>query len=183
MTEAELRQKLDAQLDRIAAQGRCKYVREVWMLCWTHSMREQADRLRIDYVVNLEGRLIGIEAKIMAGQPADLGRHLAQCAQYAAGKIAANRADVPQSWIGKPLDAVFLCTNSKDHRAPHIGDHYHASHRLFGPLNVGYVASEPRKGLVLRLAAERFWTEERGYHAGMMNKGVRVGNSTQQVRE
>lgn len=174
-TEAELSAALKEDLARLGS--RCVWVEEVWMLCWTHSVRAQADRLRIDYVIELDGRLLGIEVKAPPGKMADLGRDLLQCAQYAAGKIAANRADVPQSWIGRPLEAVFLKTKTTGAH-DQMMQHFRAAHRLYGPANVGFLTKEHHKGLTFLLCAERFWTERYGYHQGMLVKNNRVGNGS-----
>lgn len=173
ITEAVISETLKHDLDSLS--DRCIWRSEVWMLCWTHSLREKADRLRIDFVAELDGRLIGIEAKAPAEHAAELGRDLLQCAQYAAGKIAANRAEVPQHWIGRPLAGVFLrtkCSRTDDW----MWRHTHSAHRLYGPANVGFLVREPR-GLCLRLCGERFWTEWSGWHQGMLKKASRVGNS------
>jgi len=179
MNEKELSAELRATLDRLGS--RCVYHTEVGVACWTHGLRKQADRLRIDYALELDGRLLGIEVKAPPDKCADLGRDLLQCAQYAAGYITSNRAEVPQSWIGRPFEAVFLCTRAGD-ADDMLLDHFRSSHRLFGPSNVGLVMRE-RRGLCLRLCAARFWTEWSGYHQGMLRKGIRVGNSTVSVGE
>jgi hypothetical protein len=178
MTESEIRAELELDLHRLG--DRCIWRAEVWMICWTHSLRDQADRLRIDYVAELDGRLVGIEAKAPAAKCSDLGRDLLQCVQYAAGKIGVNRAEVPNHWIGQPLAGVFLRTKSA-RQDPRFLEHARASHRLYGPANVGYVTRECYNGLVLRLCSERFGTERRGYHQGMLVKSHRVGNSTVRV--
>lgn len=174
VTEAEISAQLRSELDRLG--DRCIWRSEVWMLCWTHTTRAQADRLRIDYVAELDGRLIGIEAKAPAEHAADLGRHLLQCAQYAAGKIGANRAEVPQSWIGKPLAGVFLRTKLTRTDA-WMERHAFCAHRLYGPANVGFIVREAR-GLCLRLSGERFWTEWRGWNQGRLTTHARVGNGS-----
>lgn len=153
---------------------RCVWRAEVWMRCWTHAACERADRLRIDYVAELDGRLVGFEIKAPAESAADLGRQLVQCSQYAAGIIAANHADVPQGWIGKPLIGVFLRT-TVGRADEFMRDHLRCAPRLYGAANVGFAVFENR-GLCLRLCGERFWTEWRGYHQGMLDKTSRRGN-------
>jgi len=160
-TEAEISADLVSELTRLGPE-RCVFRPEVRMLCWTHATRSKADVLRIDFVAELEGRLIGIEVKKPPEHSSDLGRYLLQSAQYAAGVIAANVADVPQHWIGKPLVAVFLRTKLTGAHE-RLRDHAATAPRLFGPANVGFVTKE-RRGLCLRLCAERFWTEWSGYH-------------------
>lgn len=140
-------------------------------------MRAQADRLRIDYVVELDGRLLGVEVKGPPEHMSDLGRDLLQCAQYAAGKIAANRSDIPQSWIGRPLEAVFLKTKTTGAHDMMM-QHFRSAHRLYGPANVGFVTKEHHTGLTLLLCGNRFWTERRGYNQGMLVKNVRIGNGS-----
>ena len=179
-TEAALSAELRETFARLGA--RCVWRSEVWMMCWTHALREHPDRLRIDYVVELDGRLIGVEVKAQAAKSSDLGRQLVQCAQYAAGAVAVNRADVPSHWIGKPLAGVFLRTKWAEPSTPRRIDHAKAAHRLFGPANVGFVIMEPW-GMCLRLCAERFWTERRGWHQGMLQKAARVGNGSFQPTE
>lgn len=172
ISEADIARDLKHELDRLG--DRCVWRSEVWMLCWTHSTRKQADRLRIDFVVELEGRLIGIETKAPAKQAVELGRHLLQCAQYSAGVIAANRSDVPQRWIGKPLAGVFLRTRLQRNDA-FMERHALSAHRLYGPANVGFFTVEER-GICLRLSGERFWTEWSGWHQGMLTKTSRIGS-------
>jgi len=172
-TEREISARLDEALDRLGA--RCIWRPEVSMLCWTHSIRAQADRLRIDRVLELEGRLLGIEVKAPPAQQADLGRDLLQCAQYAVGIVAPNRAEVPATWIGRSLEAVFLATALTGcHEG--IIDHWRCAHRLFGPANVGFVCRTRDDALSLRLCGERFWCERYGYHQGMLKRTARVGN-------
>lgn len=144
------------------------------MLCWTHSSRAKPDSLRIDFIIELEGRLLGVEVKRPPEHSSDLGRYLVQSAQYAVGVIGANTADIPQSWIGRPIEAVFIRTKlTGAHQR--LREHAYAAHRLFGPANVGFLTIE-RRGICLRLCAERFWTEWRGYHQGMLTKVSRVGS-------
>ena len=113
------------------------------MVCWTHSLRAKADILRIDFVAELDGRLLGIEVKKPPEHSRDLGLYMVQSAQYAAGVIGANVADVPQEWIGRPLEAVFIRTKlTGAHQR--LRDHTYAAHRLFGPANVGFVTRERR---------------------------------------
>lgn len=173
-SEAEISAQLEVDLNRLG--GRCTYRKEVRMICWTHAQRSKADVLRIDYVAELEGRLLGIEVKKAPEKSADLGRYLLQAAQYSAGVISANRAEIPQTWIGKPLVAVFLRTKLTGAHE-RLRDHAACAPRLFGPANVGFVTRE-RRGLCFRLSAERFWTEWSGYHQGMLNKASRVGNGS-----
>lgn len=180
MTEAEVKLALESDLDRMA--DRCVWRSEVWMLCWTHSLRTAPDRLRIDYVVELDQRLIGIEAKAPATHASDIGRDMLQCAQYSAGKIGVNRAEIPNRWIGQPLAGVFLRTKV-ERRDEYMLKHYEASHRLYGPANVGYVAKERHKGVVLWMCGNRFWSERYGYNQGMLTKLHRVGNSSVRVVE
>lgn len=177
--ESSISAALRGQLDGLG--DRCIWREEVWMLCWTHSLRRQADRLRIDYVAELDGRLIGIETKAPPEHAVDIGRYLLQCAQYASGIVAPNRQEVPQRWIGKPLAGVFLRTKlyRKDEW---IMEHLRAAPRLYGPANVGFLTREKR-GLCLRLSGERFWTEWRGWHQGMLNKASRVGNGSFQTED
>jgi hypothetical protein len=171
-TEAELSADLVSELTRLGE--RCVFHPEVWMLCWTHSLRQQADRLRIDYVAEIDGRLIGIEVKAAAEHAAELGRDLVQCAQYAAGIIAANRPEVPQHWIGKPLAGVFLRTKY-NRQNDWMERHTFAAHRLYGPANVGFLVKEKR-GLCLRLCGERWWTEWRGWNQGRLTDHAPTGS-------
>lgn len=173
VTEAEISAGLQEDLVRLG--DRCIWHREVWMLCWTHSKRMQADRLRIDYVIELDGRLLGIEVKAPPPHMSDLGRYLVQCSQYAAGKIGANRSDIPQSWIGRPIEGVFLRTRTTGAHDMMM-QHFRAAHRLYGPANVGFVTKERHTGLTLLLCGNRFWTESRGYNQGMLIKSSQVGS-------
>jgi len=173
-SEAEISAWLEAELTRLT-ESRCVFRREVRMLCWTHSARAQADTLRIDFVAEIEGRLIGIECKKAPSQQVDLGRYLLQSGQYANGIIGAN-THIPQQWTGRPLVAVFLRTKlTGAHEG--IRNHAYCAHRLFGPANVGFLTKEKR-GLCLRLSGERFWTEWSGYHQGMLNKNARIGSGS-----
>lgn len=171
-TEPNLCRALEADLDRLGE--RCLWRDQVWMLCWTHTLRGWADRLRIDYVAELDGRLVGIEVKAPAEHAAELGRDLLQCAQYSAGKIGANRAEVPQRWIGQALAGVFLRTKHS-RQDDWMRQHTFAAHRLYGPANVGFLVKEER-GLCLRLSGERFWTEWSGWNQGRLTTNARVGN-------
>lgn len=175
ITEAQISAQLKQDLNRLG--DRCVWRDEVWMICWTHSLREQADRLRIDFVAELDGRLIGIETKAPAEHASDLGRHLVQCSQYAAGKIAANRAEVPQHWIGKGLAAVFLRTKV-GRRDEWMEKHTFAARRLYGPANVGFLLRDDPRGLCLTLSGERWWTEWRGWNQGRLTTHARVGNGS-----
>ena len=179
-TEAALSAELRETFARLGA--RCVWRSEVWMTCWTHALREKPDRLRIDYVVELDNRLVGVEVKAPAEHAATLGKQLLQCAQYAAGKIAPNRADIPSHWIGKPLDGVFLRTRPAAENNEWLHNHTFAAHRLYGPANVGFLVME-RRGLCLVLCGNRFWTEWRGWNQGMLQKAARVGNGSFQPTE
>ena len=179
VTEAQISTQLKLELDELG--DRCVWRDEVWMVCWTHRIRDQADRLRIDFVAELDGRLIGIEAKAPAEHASDLGRHLLQCAQYAAGLIAANRSEVPQHWIGKPLSAVFLRTKV-GRRDEWMEKHTFAARRLYGPANVGFLLREPR-GLCLTLSGERWWTQWSGWNQGRLTTHARVGNGSRRVED
>lgn len=174
LIERDLVTQLHATLDRLG--DRCVWRAEVWMHCWTHALRGSADRLRIDIVAELDGRLLGFEVKAPAQQAVELGRDLLQCAQYAAGAIAPNRAEVPRRWIGQSLTAVFLRTTA-NRSDDFMAAHYRCAPRIYGPANVGFAVRESR-GLCLRLSGERFWTEWSGYHQGMLTKLARVGAGT-----
>ena len=113
-TEAQISAELVGELTKLGE--RCTFRPEVRMVCWTHSLRAKADILRIDFVAELDGRLLGIEVKKPPEHSRDLGLYMVQSAQYAAGVIGANVADVPQEWIGRPLEAVFIRTEA-DRRA------------------------------------------------------------------
>lgn len=176
--EADITAQFEADMARLG--NRVILRPQVRMRCWTHAGRVGADTLQIDFVGELEGRLLGFEMKRAPDRCAVLGGYLAQASQYAAGIIGANAADrVPQAWIGKPLVAVFVRTKMTDANQ-HLLDHARASHRLFGPLNVGFVVRE-RRGICLRLCAERFWTEWSGYHGAFENKLSRVGSGVFQA--
>jgi hypothetical protein len=173
-SEAEISAELVADLRRLS--DRCLFRSEVRMLCWTHAMKGKPDPLRIDFVMELEGRILGIEVKRAPTRAAELGQYLLQASQYAVGVIAANGAEVPQKWTGRPLEAVFVRT--KFTRADeYMRQHAFAAHRLFGAANVGFLTREAR-GLCLRLCGERFWTEWTGYHQGMLAKVTRAGSGT-----
>lgn len=171
-TEAEISAELVADLRRLG--DRCLFRPEVRMLCWTHAMKSKPDPLRIDFVAELDGRILGIEVKRAPTRASELGQYLLQASQYAVGVIAANPANVPQKWTGRPVEAVFVRTKlTRCDEFMH--SHAMAAHRLFGAANVGFVTREAR-GLCLRLCAERFWTEWSGYHQGMLTKITRVGS-------
>lgn len=176
-SETALKEDLERRLSALG--DRVEWRKEVWLLCWTHSLREQADRLRVDYVIQIDGdaRLLGIEVKAAPDKAADFGRAMLQCVQYSFGAVAPATEDrIPRKWIGRPLSAVFLRTDTKALRA-YVGDHARASHRLFGPANVGHLFVVSR-GLEMRLCGERFWTEWSGFHQGLLNKSARRGNGS-----
>jgi hypothetical protein len=171
-TEAEISAELVADLHRLG--DRCLFRPEVRMLCWTHARKGNPDPLRIDFIMELDGRILGIEVKRAPARASELGQYLLQASQYAVGVIAANAASVPQKWTGRPVEAVFVRTKLT-RCDDFMKQHAMAAHRLFGPANVGFVTKESR-GLCLRLCGERFWTQWSGYHQGMLAKITRVGS-------
>ncbi len=176
--ESEVCAYIEGELSRLG--DRVVWYKQVGMTCWTHSLKASSNRLRIDYVAAIDGGdPLGIEVKANLPHPADLGRALLQCAQYAHGVIAAATSDriMPQ-WVGRPLKAVFLWADN-DLMPSRVVDHKMMAHRLFGPANVGF-ASADDDGLKLDLCAERFWSEDRGYHGGAIVTGkvFRSGNGS-----
>jgi hypothetical protein len=178
-TEAEVSARLRARLDLLRKQGRCEYRAEVGLSCWVHGIRNQAERLRIDYVASFDGGpLVGLEVKRCPAKAADLGRALVQCAQYAAGVVApALVSRVPAAWVGQPLKACFLYVDQHG-MSDFVLDHARAAPRLFGPANVGFAYISRWQGFLLQLAAERFWSERYGSGAMATNKLFRRGNGS-----
>lgn len=178
MTEPELSADLLKRLEILKDCGRADFAKEVRMVCYTHASKASPVTLRIDYVVNLDGLLIGFEVKRAPEAAADLGRYLTQCAQYACGLIGAAMIDrVNPEWIGKALYAVFLVSTTSG-CSDMVLSHGRAAHRLFGPQNVSFFVRQCRHddGFELRLCAERVWCKESGWHRGMVNKAGRSGN-------
>ena len=178
MPETGVAALLEAEFARLGP--RFTWYPQVDMLCWTHSLKGSADRLRIDYVAQIDnGAIIGIEAKAAPQHPRDFGRALFPCSQYAHGYIAPATVDrVPPGWIGKPLTAVFLWSKWNE-MPPHLASHGQAAHRLYGPANVGFMFRTTRR-LEMRLCGERFWCELYGFHKGQIVEGKvhRSGNGT-----
>jgi hypothetical protein len=180
MTEAELSTDIANRLAALTDAGRAVVAKEVRMLCFTPANRVAPVTLRIDYVVCLDGLLIGIEIKKPPEHAADLGRDLTQCAQYASGVIGAATVDrVPPQWVGKALFAVFLATSAQGCTA-FILEHFRAAHRLYGPQNVGFLNRQCRHDdcFELKLCAERAWSKEWGWHRGIVRKTARTGNGS-----
>ena len=176
--EREVCAYIESQFERLGS--RIEWYKQVRMLCWTHTLKDEPARLRIDYVVRIDGGLpLGIEAKASLNHPADLGRGLLQCVQYAFGLIASATPErIAPELVNLPLQAVFLWAET-DLMPQTVVNHREMAHRLFGPANVGFAAMENR-GLELRLCAEKFWNEWSGYHGGgiVTNKVYRSGNGT-----
>lgn len=175
--EADVSAALREHLDRLTSEGRCIYRPEVWLGVWTHALRGQMDRLRIDYVMSLDGGpLIGIEVKRRPDSEADLGRHMRQCSQYAAGIIAVQAADrIVPAWLGQPLMAVFLRVDQRGMDEA-VQQSAKAAVRLFGPSNVGFAYVTKRNGVNLNIGGDRWWCERYGYRANAMDRTVRIGN-------
>lgn len=175
--ETELSAALRAHLERLALEGRCVFRPEVWLGVWTHSLKGQMDRLRIDYVAQMDGGpLIGLEVKRRPEQPSDLGRALVQCSQYATAIIAPQLAErIEPAWLGQPLKAVFLRVDQRGMRE-HIWQHAAAAVRLYGPANVGFAYVTQHNGLNLNIGGDRWWCERWGYRANAMDRTARVGN-------
>jgi hypothetical protein len=124
------------------------------------------------------GPLVGIEAKMPPKKAADLGRYLKQCSDYA-DSVIAGHTRTPQSWVGRPLKAVFLAVEINNTR-DWIGAHYSQATRLMGPFNVGFVRRRS-DGLQLYLCDEMNWWGESGGYSGLAlerNKNRRVGNGS-----
>lgn len=175
--EADVSAALREHLDRLVHEGRCVYRPEVWLGVWTHSLRGAMDRLRIDYVAQLDGGpLIGIEVKRRPDKPVELGRALHQCSQYATAVVAVQAADrIVPAWLGQPLKAVFLRVDQRG-MAEAIQEHAKAAVRLYGPANVGFAYLTKWNGLNLNIGGDRWWCERYGYRANAMDRTSRVGN-------
>lgn len=181
--ERDVCASLDVEFARMS--GLLTSHKEVKLLCWTHTTRGHADRLRIDYVVQIkDGPLVGLEVKAGLDQPADLGRALFQCAQYAHGVIAPNLVSViPPTLVGKPLMAVFLYVDFRA-SAKSVKDHALSAHRLYGPANVGFFGRKDGR-FQMRLSGDRFWCERDGINKGRIatHKTNRVGNGNVQLND
>lgn len=180
ITEHELSADILRRLDALVDSGRAVVAKEVRMLCFTHAGSSKPATLRIDYIVCLDGLLIGIEVKAAPDKAADLGRDLTQCAQYQAGVIgAATIGRVPPEWVGKALFATFLATTAQG-CSDFLLEHFRSAHRLYGPQNVGFVIRQCRHAdcFELRLCGDRAWSKEWGWHRGLLNKSARSGNGS-----
>ena len=178
LTEPQLKARLESVF--AALEGRCIWRKEVRMLCWTHAGRVKADMLRIDYVLQLDdGPLVGVEVKAPLKRAAELGQSLFQATQYAAGMVAPSTPDrIVQSWVGKPLLAVFLYTQWGALDA-YVVKHADAAQRLYGPANVGMLGLDPHHGLKLTLCADRLWSTTYGWnHGSIARKNPRSGNGS-----
>lgn len=175
--ESEVSKSLVQHLDRLSDEGRCVFYSEVWLNAWTHALKPNADRLRIDFVAQFDsGPPVGIEVKRRPEQPVELGKALHQCSQYAQGVIATQAADrVAPSWLGQPLKAVFLRVEQDGMRET-IRQHAAAAVRLYGPANVGFAYVTQSNGLNLNIGGDRWWCERYGYRANAMDRTHRVGN-------
>lgn len=184
-TEKQLSEDLRARLEWLERQDRCTWRPEVRMVCLAHASKGAPTTLRIDYVANLDGILVGFEVKKPPETPADLGRALVQCAQYSQGIIGVATVDrVPPTWIGQSLLATFLVSDAS-FTSEHVQEHGHYAHRLFGPANVGFMrrtGREPR-AFELYLCAERAWSDEWGWHRGIIGKTARSGNGRIRVAD
>lgn len=148
------------------------------MLCFTHAAKNLPQTLRIDYIAELDGLLIGIEVKAPPDKAVELGRDLFQCAQYAQGIIAPH-VNTPQEWVGKALWGVFFASDGRYCRE-YVRQHGTYAQRLYGPANVGFLNRRCRHAdcFELFMSGERAWSKEWGWHRGMIKKASRTGNGS-----
>ena len=177
--EAAISSHLRQHLERLATLGRCVWRAEVRLLAWTHASKSRPDVLRLDFIAQFDaGPLVGIEVKRRLDRPAELGRALTQCAQYASAQVAAAQAQrVPAEWISQPLAGVFLRLDSRNLSAD-VAAHAAAATRLFGPAGVGFASVTKWDGLRLDICAGRWWSERDGYRADALARKFRVGNGS-----
>jgi hypothetical protein len=183
-SEKDLANDLEFRLNVLSESHRCIWRAEVRMLCYTHAARgSEPETLRIDYIAMLDGILVGFEVKRPPDRPAELGRCLWQCAQYAQGIIGAATVEkVPQDWIGKALLGVFLVSDAS-YCTPHTQSHGQYAHRLYGPANVGFLRRKYLDEFELFLCADRAWSKEWGWHRGLVHKSARSGNGSVKVAD
>jgi hypothetical protein len=175
--ERELCSRIETHLRRLEAARRCTWRKEVQMLHWSHGGDDSRRVIRIDYALELDGVLIGIEAKLAPTKSADLGRHLKQCTDYSHA-VFRGHAKIPREWVGKTPWAVFLAVEIGTEN-DWIAQHWNAARRLMGPFRVGFVANHAYRGLCLTLCDDNiFWSERDGFrgNAQEWNKKIRAGN-------
>lgn len=178
--EARIVARLVARFTALRDAGRCAFAQEVRVLSWGH-IALGAKTIRPDFIVSMdESPLIAVEVKGAMEQPAELGRALGQCDDYARARMGANDVSkVPQSWIGRPIWAAALAFHFEG-SSDGVRAHADMAHRIVGPRNVGFLAREAR-GLCLRLGGERYWSEWNGWRTDAFSRGVRVGSARQAV--
>lgn len=174
--EARIVARLVERFTALCDAGRCVLGREVRVLTWGHIERG-AQTVRPDMVVSLDdGPLCAIEVKGRLEKPADLGRALSQCDDYARSRVAANdAAKVPVSWMGRPVWGAFLAFDLPGSEEA-VRQHAAMAPRIVGPRNVGLLSSD-HCGLTLHMGGERYWSEARGWRADAFARGVRIGSS------
>lgn len=182
--ETEVSAELRQTFIRMQAAGRCTWMEEVRLMCWTHAQKSRPDFLRIDYVARLDsGPLLGFEVKRRPERPAELGAHLAQCGQYSAGLVTAQifQSAECRSWQDQPLAAVFLRVDAEG-MDPYVLEHAKAAVRLWGPMNVGFAKIRPKHGLFLQLGtSERWYSERDGYRADAFDRTAKFGSGKQRI--
>lgn len=173
--EAAIVARLTERFAALRHSGRCGFAKEVWLLTWGH-IAAGAQRVRSDFVVSLDDApLLAVEVKGIMEQPADLGRALSQCDDYARAQVAMNdAAKLPVGWIGRPIWGAALAFDLPRSRET-VQQHADAAQRIIGPRKVGFLAREDR-GLCLRIGGERWWSEWNGWRADAFARGSRIGS-------
>lgn len=167
--------RLELRFAALRDEGRCVYAREVRVLTWGH-IAKGPQTGRADFVLSLDDSpLIAVECKGRMEQPAELGRALSQCDDYARAQIGVNDlARVPREWSGRPIWGAALAFDAAGSRES-VQAHALSAHRIVGPRNVGFLEREDR-GLCLRYGGERYWSEWSGWRTDAFARGVRIGS-------
>ena len=120
------------------------------MVCWTHSLRAKVDILRIDFVAELDGRLLGIKIKDRRSIVATLAFTWSSPPNTRRGLSGRTSPMCLRNGSAVRSKPVFIPKKlTGTHRR--LQDHAYAASRLTGPANVGFVTRE-RRGLCLRCA-------------------------------
>lgn len=175
--EDMIKARLAKRFAALAAEDRCAFADEVWLLTWGH-IAKGAKRVRADFVVSLDGGpLLAVECKGAIGRAAELGDALRQTGDYARAQVAPQviRVGLPQSWIGAPIRWAALAFKY-DATREWVEQHEKAAHRLFGPANVGFMRVDKWQGLKFVLGGDRYWSERESWRENAMMRTTRVGS-------
>lgn len=173
--EDQIKARLEARFTALAAEDRCTYAREVWLLTWGH-IAKGAKRVRADFVVCLDGGpLLAVECKGTIARMVDLGDALRQAGDYSRAQVAPQLVGPGIPPVGAPIRWAALAFNYGSMSEP-VQRHEEAAHRLFGPANVGFLRVDKWQGLKFVLGADRYWSEAHGWRENAMARTTRVGS-------